>query len=78
MIDKDKSRESIMNPIRSLSNISDIQIFDLYAGDKLPEGKKSVAFTFSIKGDGTMSSDQINEVIQEVVKTGESHGATLR
>lgn len=78
VIDKDKSRDSIMNPIKALNNISDIEIFDLYAGDKLPEGKKSVAFTFSIQWDGTMTSEQINEVIQEVVKTGESHGATLR
>gem|GEM_PF-4525514 len=31
-----------------------------------------------MKGDGTMTSEQINEVIQEVVKTGEKYGATLR
>ncbi len=78
VIDKDKSWETVFEPISTLNNIGNINVFDLYAGSKLPEGKKSVAFTFSIKGDGTMTSEQINEITQQVIKAAESNGATLR
>lgn len=78
VIDKDQDRNSVLDPIRKLTIINNVEIFDVYAGNKLPEGKKSVAFTFSIEGDGTMTSEQINEIIAQVVKTGEKHGATLR
>ncbi len=73
VIDKDKSWDTILDPIRKLDTISNIEIFDLYAGNKLPEGKKSIAFTFSIQGDGTMTSEQINTIIQSVVQTAEKH-----
>lgn len=73
VIDKEKSWDMILDPIRKLDAISDIEIFDLYAGNKLPEGKKSIAFTFSIQGDGTMTSEHINAIIQDVVQTAEKH-----
>lgn len=78
VIDKDKPWSIVFDPISKLDNIANINVFDLYAWNKLPEWKKSVAFTFSIKGDGTMTSEQINEITQHVIKTAESNGATLR
>lgn len=51
VIDSDKSRSTVLEPLKKIQNISDIAIFDLYSGNKLPEGKKSIAFSFSLKGD---------------------------
>lgn len=78
VIDKDKTWDALLTPIKQLDTINNIEIFDLYAGNKLPEGKKSLAFTFSIKGDGTMTTEQINTILQKVIQTAEAHGAQLR
>ena len=67
-----------MEPLSVMTDITNLNIFDLYAGDKLPAWKKSIAFSFTLKGDGTMTSEQINTVVQKVVKEAEKYGATLR
>lgn len=55
-----------------------VELFDLYAGSRIPEGKKSIGLRVKIVGDGELQTTQINEIIQQAVKTVEAVGGELR
>lgn len=57
-----------------------VDIFDVYQGDKLPEGKKSYALSFILRDEEkTLKDKQIDKVMQKMIKTFEKElGASLR
>ncbi|HRX63834.1 MAG TPA: phenylalanine--tRNA ligase subunit beta [Candidatus Absconditabacterales bacterium] len=77
VIDQDKDFDIVLDTAKNVQGVSDLEVFDLYKGDNLPEGKKSVAFKIKIKGEN-MQTEQINEVMNSVIKKVESIGAKLR
>jgi phenylalanyl-tRNA synthetase beta chain len=60
--------------------LDDARVFDVYAGDQVGEGKKSVAVSVSLRaGDHTLSADEILGVRKAIVAaTEKAHGARLR
>lgn len=56
-----------------------IELFDIYTGSQIPEGKKSVAFSVWLRSaEGTLTDAQINEINEKIIKNLEAAGATLR
>ena len=56
-----------------------IELFDVYTGSQIPDGKKSVAFSVWLRSaDGTLSDEQIDGVNSKIIKNLESAGAVLR
>lgn len=57
-----------------------INLFDVYEGDKLPEGKKSYALSFSLQNtEATLTDVEIDAVMQKIITGYESKlGAELR
>lgn len=55
-------------------------IFDLYQGDQVPAGKKSLAFTVVFQAqDRTLTEDEVDQVMRTIiVKAGQTYGAQLR
>lgn len=48
--------------------IRNVQVFDVYVGDKLPAGKKSYALNFTIQDDEqTLTDKQIDAVMQKII-----------
>lgn len=48
--------------------IKNIQVFDVYVGDKLPEGKKSYALSFTLQDEEqTLTDKQIDAVMQKIM-----------
>lgn len=48
--------------------IKDIQVFDVYMGDKNPEGKKSYALNFTLQDESqTLTDKQIDAVMQKII-----------
>ncbi|EDM34053.1 phenylalanyl-tRNA synthetase beta subunit [Pedobacter sp. BAL39] len=48
--------------------IKNIQVFDVYVGDKLPEGKKSYALNFTLLDEEqTLTDKQIDSVMQKII-----------
>jgi len=48
--------------------IRSVQVFDVYVGDKLPEGKKSYALSFTLQDDEqTLTDKQIDSVMQKII-----------
>lgn len=48
--------------------LKNVQVFDVYVGDKLPEGKKSYALNFTIQDEEqTLTDKQIDAVMQKII-----------
>lgn len=59
--------------------LNDIELFDIYEGEQLKEGFKSIAYrlTFSSKTE-TLTVEEIDKIIEKIVKALDSIGAKLR
>ena len=56
-----------------------IELFDVYQGAQIPEGKKSVAYSVYLRSqESTLTDKEIDEVNTKIIKKLESIGATLR
>ena len=60
--------------------LKNVDLFDVYQGDKLPEGKKSYAISFLLQDENkTLEDKQIDKVMQKLLQGFEKNiGATLR
>ena len=74
--------EKIMSTIATISNelLISYSLFDVYQGDKLPEGKKSLAYSFVFQhSDRTLEDAEVDTVIKEIIKEiSEKCNAELR
>lgn len=70
IVDKTIEAGQIATAIRATvkDKLVDLQIFDIYEGDKMASGKKSVAFRLQLQADTTLSSKDIEQVIKKVAK----------
>ncbi len=56
-----------------------IELFDVYTGAQIPEGKKSVAFSVTLRSaDNTLSDEEIDAVTAKIFAKLEKAGAELR
>ena len=56
-----------------------IELFDVYQGAQIPEGKKSVAYSVWLRSaEGTLTDAQIDETSQKIIAKLEKLGAELR
>jgi phenylalanyl-tRNA synthetase beta chain len=82
LIDESVSYESIYNLARQTekSLLKNIDLFDVYQGEKLPQGKKSYALSFSIQDSTkTLTDEQIDKIMNKLQKNFETElGAVLR
>jgi len=60
--------------------IKDVRIFDVYQGDNITSGKKSIAFNVTLEPrDKTLSEKDIDQISKKIISTvQEATGATLR
>lgn len=60
-------------------NLESIKLFDVYQGKQIEKGKKSVAFSLSLRSStGTLTDEQAASVMKKVMTALEKAGATLR
>ena len=60
--------------------LKEVELFDIYQGNKLPEGKKSYALSFILQSDeSTLEDKQIEKIMQKLLKAFQDKlGAELR
>ena len=59
--------------------LESIELFDVYRGSQIPEGKKSVAYTFTLRSDsGTLSEKQCTKAVAKAIAELEKLGAEIR
>ena len=56
-----------------------IKLFDVYTGEQIPEGKKSVAFSVWLRSaEATLTEQQTEEICRKIIEKLEKIGAVLR
>lgn len=82
LIDKAVTMAEIENAVREAERklLREVTLFDVYEGDKLPEGKKSYAISLTLQDDErTLTDTQIDSIMTKVTaQLAKRTGATLR
>ncbi|SNR66111.1 phenylalanine--tRNA ligase subunit beta [Desulfurobacterium atlanticum] len=81
LVDKDvfaKDVEKII--VKSAGKLLEkIKLFDIYEGENIPEGKKSLAFSLTFRSsEKTLSDEEVSRIIEKVVKNLEKENIHLR
>ena len=82
ILDKNCNVGNIINDIKLIDAalIKKVQLFDLYEGDKVAEGLKSIAFTYWMQSqEATLTNEQIHELMNKIIDfMMKKYNATLR
>ena len=82
VLSRDVSVGSMQKEIREAGQplLRHVELFDLYAGEQVPEGKKSVAFGLEFSAnDRTLNQEEVDSILQRIIQRMEkSFEATLR
>ncbi len=82
LVDEQVSFDSIYQTARQSEKtlLKEVQLFDVYTGANLPEGKKSYAVSFTLQDDSkTLTDEQIEKVMSKLQKNFAAElGAVLR
>jgi len=71
VVDNTSSFEAVLKAIKDTKEISALEVFDAYEGKNIGEGKKSVSLKIKILGEGNLTTEQINEVMNKAIKAAE-------
>ena len=67
----------IVNNVGAL--LEKVELFDVYQGSQIPEDKKSVAYTFTMRSENsTLSDKQCDKIVRKIVADLENIGAQIR
>jgi len=82
IVDEKVSNEQIMKVIRTAGGklLKEVRLFDLYTGGKIPEGKKSLAYSLTYQAsDRTLTDEEVMKVQKRVIAGLEKNlGAEIR
>lgn len=82
LVDKQTAWQDLAVDIRQAAGryLQDLWLFDVYTGDRLPEGKCSLAFAMVFQdSEATLADEQIKSAVDKVVATlNDKHQAQLR
>lgn len=80
LVNADLPAKRIEDIIRGFPQVSQVSVFDLYQGEQVPDGKKSLAFSLRYQSlDRTLTDEEVDE-IQQIILTRlqKELGAVLR
>jgi len=86
VVESSNSFDAVITAVKNLSEVKEVEVFDVYAGKNLGEDKKSVSIKIKMVGDPvaangtgwTMTTEQINDIMNKAIKAAEGAGGTLR
>lgn len=74
VVDADKEFAPLLEAVKKVPEVKGMEVFDIYAGKNIGEGKKSVSIKIKIIGDGEMTTEQINAIMSKAIAAGEKAG----
>ena len=80
VIDAGTAYQKVVDIIKGFPLVEQVTLFDVYSGDQVPPGKKSLACRITYQSpDHTLTDDEVGKVQQEILdKLSRELGATLR
>ncbi len=70
IVDKDVEAINIINEIKKSGGrlLKDIKVFDVYTGDNIDKGKKSIAFSLTFEDNTkTLTDEEVNQVFNKII-----------
>lgn len=61
----------ITDAIAKVKHVDTVEIFDLYSGEYVPAGKKSIGLRMQISGDGSLTTEEINAIMDKAIMSAE-------
>ncbi len=80
VVDIEVTHHKIAEIMRGFSLVKEIALFDVYTGEQVPAGKKSLAYRLTFQSaERTLKEEEINGVLKGLLnKLAKETGATLR
>jgi phenylalanyl-tRNA synthetase beta chain len=80
VVDAGIAHRQVVDIIRGFPLVTEVNLFDLYSGGKLPAGKKSLAYRITFQSPThTLTDDEVNKVQKQILdKLSKQLGASLR
>jgi len=78
VVDKTQWYGTVSDAVLKIKEVKDIEVFDIYWWDKLPDGKKSIALRLKIVWDEELKTDEINGVMEKAIENVKGVGGQLR
>lgn len=81
LMDENVSYCKLVDEARKISTnlIRDINIFDVYVGDKIPAGQKSYSISFTFQSsEKTLNDKEVEQIMGDIIKRYESIGVNIR
>ncbi len=80
LLDTCVTYQKVSDIVKEFSLVSAMQLFDLYVGEQVPEGKKSIAFRLTYQAsDRTLKDDEVDKVQKRILeRLSKELGAILR
>ncbi|GAH06414.1 unnamed protein product, partial [marine sediment metagenome] len=80
VVDARASHQRVSEIIKSFPLVTEVAIFDVYAGEQVPSDKKSLAYRITFQSPThTLTDEEVDKVQQQILtKLSSELGATLR
>jgi phenylalanyl-tRNA synthetase beta chain len=80
VVDSEVAHRQVQDIIRSFPLVTQVALFDVYTGEQLPPGKKSLAYRITFQSPThTLTDEEVNKVQQKILdRLTKKLGATLR
>ncbi len=77
--DDEVTSDEIIAVIKSSAkHLESVAVFDMYKGEQVPEGKKSLSYKLVLRKDGSMTDEEADAVVAKVLKALAEKNITLR
>ena len=80
VVDAKIAHQRVLDIINSFPLVKQVTLFDVYSGEQVPPGKKSLAYSITFQSPNhTLTDEEVNKVQQQILdKLSSELGATLR
>jgi len=81
VVDASVPAGGMLEDIRALGGplLAGARVFDVYTGEQVPEGKKSVAFSLTFQADRTLTDEEVDAEVERIAaRLNERFGAEVR
>jgi phenylalanyl-tRNA synthetase beta chain len=80
VVNSDLTNKQILDVLADFPLIEQIKLFDVYTGDQVPQGKKSLAYRLAFQSaTKTLTDEEVGTVMKKILETlNKQLGATLR
>jgi len=80
VVNAEISYQQVKDIIKSFPLVKQVTLFDVYSGEQVPPGKKSLAYSITFQSPAhTLTDEEVNQVQQQILnKLSRELGATLR